>query len=334
MLVFVPFTGFAALVTVPVPVPTLLTVSRLVVKLAVAVRSALIITLQLVPLATLQPLQAPKIEPASGTAVRLSVVPTAFADLQIEPQLIGTLVAPPPGALPVTVPLPAPVFTTVKAEDVNRAVMVRAALMVTWHTLPPGPLIIAHPLHEVNDEPWNAVAVTFTGVVSAKACTQSRPHEMPAGELTAIPEPVPVTATVSLAPVKVAVTARVVELSVTTHGPVVLVQPPLHPEKVTPGSGVAASVTMLPSGNTCEHAPGSVGHEIPDGTLVTVPLPPPASVTVSVDIAPVPSSRANACGAETPPPSQATIGVKDGSGPTASAGASPCTSGPLTPVPD
>src|SRR6185295_20308953 len=205
MLVFVPFTGFAALVTVPVPVPTLLTVSRLVVKLAVAVRSALIITLQLVPLATLQPLQAPKIEPASGTAVRLSVVPTAFADLQIEPQLIGTLVAPPPGALPVTVPLPTPVFTTVNANDVNRAVIVRAALMVTWHSLPPGPLVVAQPVHEVNDEPWNAVAVT--GVVSAKACTQSRPHEMPAGELTAIPEPVPVTATVSLAPVKVAVTA-------------------------------------------------------------------------------------------------------------------------------
>src|SRR5262245_12308000 len=91
---------------------------------------------------------------------------------------------------------------------------------------------------------------------------------------------------------------------------------------------------VSPSGNTCEHAPGSVGHDIPEGVLVTVPLPPPASVTVSVDIVPVASSRANACGAVTPPPSHATIGVNDGSGPTASAGASPWTSGPLTPVPD
>src|SRR5262245_54422355 len=209
MLRFVLLAGLATPVTVPGPDPTLLTVSRLVVKLAVTVRSEVIVTSQDWPVATLQLPQLPKIEPGSGVAVRLSVVPTALADLHIEPQLIGTLVAPPPGALPVTVPLPAPVFTTVSATDVKRAVMVRAALMVTWHTLLPGRLVMAQPLHELNEEPENAVAVTVTGVLSAKDCTQSRPHAMPAGALTAIPEPVPITDTVSLAPVNVAVTARV-----------------------------------------------------------------------------------------------------------------------------
>jgi hypothetical protein len=74
--------------------------------LAVTVRAAFIVALHEVPAVDEQPLQLLKLEPGSGVAVSVRVVPTAFDDLQMEPQLMGALVAPPPGALPVTVPVP------------------------------------------------------------------------------------------------------------------------------------------------------------------------------------------------------------------------------------
>jgi hypothetical protein len=89
------------------------------------------VALQLAPEVVVQPAQLLKVEPGSGVAVRLIVVPTAFDDLQIDPQLMGALVAPPPGAVPVTVPLPAPVFTTVRVDELNVAVIVLAPVMVT-----------------------------------------------------------------------------------------------------------------------------------------------------------------------------------------------------------
>ena len=119
----------------------------------------------------------------------------------------------------------------------------------------PTPDVVPQPLQAPKDEPANAVAVTVTMLLVAKAWAQSSPHAMPAGALTAIPDPEPFTFTVSFAPTKLAVTVFVA-VSVTTHGPVGFVQAPLQPPNVRPGSGVAVSVTSVPVGNTCAHSPG------------------------------------------------------------------------------
>jgi len=54
---------------------------------------------------------------------------------------------------------------------------------------------------------------------------------------------------------------------------------PPHALKREPGSGVAVRVTRVPCGNCALHV---VPHEIPAGAEVTVPLPVPFFVTLSV----------------------------------------------------
>src|SRR5688572_29517309 len=66
---------------------------------------------------------------------------------------------------------------------------------------------------------------------------------------------------------------------VTLHGFVVPVQPLLHPVNVEPAVAAAVSVTGVRAGKDSLQ---SVGQLIPAGLLVTVPLPPPASCTVTV----------------------------------------------------
>src|SRR5438445_7949167 len=77
---------------------------------------------------------------------------------------------------------------------------------------------------------------------------------------------------------KVAVTACAA-LIVTLQAPVP-VQLPLQPVKVEPAAGAAVKVTAVPLVNEAEQV---APQEIPAGELVTVPLPPPALVTVSVE---------------------------------------------------
>src|SRR5438445_11169789 len=76
---------------------------------------------------------------------------------------------------------------------------------------------------------------------------------------------------------KVAVTACAA-LIVTLQAPVP-VQLPLQPVKVEPAAGAAVKVTAVPLVNEAEQV---APQEIPAGLLVTVPLPAPALVTVSV----------------------------------------------------
>ncbi len=64
--------------TVPLPVPTLLTASAKVwtVKVAVTERAALMLTVQ-VPVPVHAPLHPLKVEPAAGVAVSVTTVPLA-----------------------------------------------------------------------------------------------------------------------------------------------------------------------------------------------------------------------------------------------------------------
>jgi len=73
-------------------------------------------------------------------------------------------------------------------------------------------------------------------------------------------------------------------------------QSPLHPAKTDPGSGVAVRFTVLPWGNCPLHvAPQSIPEELD----VTVPVPAPALLTVTVKFA---TRLANAARALMRPP--------------------------------
>jgi hypothetical protein len=65
----------------------------------------------------------------------------------------------------------------------------------------------------------------------------------------------------------------------TVHGPVPE-HVPLQPAKVEPGAGVAVSVTRVPPGYVPLQA---LPQLIPEGLLVTVPLPLPDFVTLTVE---------------------------------------------------
>jgi len=70
---------------------------------------------------------------------------------------------------------------------------------------------------------------------------------------------------------------EVAAFRVTVQVPVPEQPPPLQPEKVEPAAGVAVRVTAVPMVNEAEQV---APHEMPEGALVTVPLPVPVLVTL------------------------------------------------------
>src|SRR5207249_1004547 len=142
------------LVTVPLPVPALLTVSAKLGRLNVAVTvvAALRVTVQAPGPEQPPPLQPVKVEPAAGAAVSGTAVRRAGHGAQVAPQVIPT------GEL-VTVPLPVPALLTVSAKlgRLNVAVTVVAALKVTVQVpVPEQP----PPLQPVKIEPAAGAAVS------------------------------------------------------------------------------------------------------------------------------------------------------------------------------
>ena len=73
----------------------------------------------------------------------------------------------------------------------------------------------------------------------------------------------------------------VAALSVTVQVPVPEQLPPLQPVNVDPAAGAAVKVTVVPPGNAAEHV---APQEMPAGALVTVPVPAPVLLTVSVTV--------------------------------------------------
>src|SRR6185295_17478497 len=106
------------LVTVPAPLPPLVTVSAKGCrpKFAVTEVAALIVTAH-VPVPVHAPLQPVNVAPAAGVAVSVTAVPLLKDAEHVVPQLT------PAGAL-VTVPDPAPARLTVSAKDCRAKVAV------------------------------------------------------------------------------------------------------------------------------------------------------------------------------------------------------------------
>jgi hypothetical protein len=184
------------LVTVPLPVPALVTVSAkddcTKVNVAVTDVAAFTVTTQVPVPEQPPPLQPVNVDPAAGAAVRVTAVPPVKACEQVAPQEM------PAGEL-VTVPLPVPDFDTESVKDdwTKEAVTVVAALIVTVQApVPEQP----PPLQPENVEPAAAAAVKVTDEPVVKEAEQVAPQEMPAGALVTVPLPAPALETVSVVP--------------------------------------------------------------------------------------------------------------------------------------
>jgi hypothetical protein len=109
------------------------------------------------------------------------------------------------------------------------------------------------------------------------------PQLMPAGLLVTVPVPVPALANVSVYVtgfrLKVAVQLT---LLVTVRLPLEHAASPDQPAKVEPLAATAERATAVPLVTVVEQL---VPQLMPAGELVTVPLPPPARLTVTVKLA-------------------------------------------------
>lgn len=261
------------LVTVPAPVPAFVTVSTKVVtaglNVAVTDSAALIVTVHVPVPVHPAPLQPPNVEPEFTAAVSTTWEPLLKFAEHVAPQLI-------PDGLLVTVPVPVPDFVTVKANVVglNVADTDCAAVIVTVQT--PTPEHPA-PLQPANVLPLFAVAVSVTCDPVVKLPAQVLGHNIPAGLLDTDPLPVPAVVTDNWeVGLNVAVTVSAA-FTVTVQDAVPEHPWPLQPANTEFAPAVAVSVTSVPLAKFAAHV---VGQLIPVGTLVTVPLPVPAGVTV------------------------------------------------------
>lgn len=183
-----------------------------------------------------------------------------------------------PGRAELTIPLPVPSLETFKAYVilVKVAVTLRAWIIVTEHV----PVPVQAPLHPEKVEMASGVGVSVTGVPFVYVSEQSDPQSIPVGEEATVPLPVPERATDNANMLggvteKFAVTTAS-PLTVTTHGPVPLHPPPVHPSNWDVPLGVAVNVTDCPTAKFSEQ---SAPQEIPAGDEVIVPPPKPVFST-------------------------------------------------------
>jgi hypothetical protein len=244
----------------------------------VAARAAVIETVQVAVVPVHAPLQPVKSELPAGAAVKVTMAPLVNDVEQTVPQLM------PAGEL-VTVPVPVPALVTVSANDgsENVAVTDRAALIATVQV---DAVPVQLPVQPPKIEPPAEAAVSVTEVPLVYEAEHVVPQLMPVGELVTVPLPLPdfVTVRANVGAVKVAVT-DVAVLTVTVQVPVPVQPPPLQPANVEPVAAAAVSVTGVPLVYVAEHVAPQL---MPEGALLTVPLPVPALETVNVDVVPTP----------------------------------------------
>ena len=148
----------------------------------------------------------------------------------------------------------------------------RAAFIVTVHWFPE---VVSQPDQLTNEAPALGVAVSVTTEPLPKLTEHVPGQLMPAGLLITTP-PFELTVSGFVAAVNVAVTPSG-PVTAIAHEPVPL-QAPLQPANVEPPVGVAVRVTNVPGANVPAHC----GEQLMPGTsLVTVPVPVPASVTAT-----------------------------------------------------
>jgi hypothetical protein len=151
--------GLGALATVPLPPPSLFTVTEnwrvcWTLNVAVTVVSALRVITQVPVPPHPPPLQPANDDPLAAVPARVTVAPTENAAEQAVPQLM-------PVGMLVTVPVPPPAFTIVNTAVVRVKVAVTFCEEVSDTVQVPVP-VQPLPLQPANVEPLAAVAVKVT----------------------------------------------------------------------------------------------------------------------------------------------------------------------------
>ena len=255
--------------TVPVPAPARLTIRVGVVaggsKVAVQVRPVLIVTtIEAGSPVQPVPLQPAKVELRVAVARSVTFVPLVNGALQV---VAGQSM---PAGVDATVPVPVPARLTVRVGGGTKfAVQVRSAVMVT---LGPQPV----PLQFAKVEPPVAVGVSTTFAPLVNVSLQIPGQLMVPGFDVTVPVPPDIRMVRVRTASNVAVQPTAADI-VTV--PSAQSASPVQPAKVDVASGVAVSVTDVPTEYGSLQSPG---HVIPAGLEVTVPDPVPAIVTASV----------------------------------------------------
>lgn len=234
------------------------------------------------------PLQYINLYPNVTLVESVTTVPEGNCALwlvHVEPQLIptGLLVTVPSLALPV---LERDSVLSDPPEAVNWAVTDLDASIVTVHV----PVPLQAPLQPVNVAPVEGIAIRVTFDPLAKLALQVDPQLIPTGALVTVPEPVPDLVTESdwvvlVAWVKVAVTDSAFFM-VTMQVFLLPEHAPLQLENVDPPSAVAVRVTLE---FLMKSWAQTLPQLMPAGTLVTVPLPIPALITLRLTPLKVPA---------------------------------------------
>lgn len=231
---------------------------------AVALRAALIDTVQVRAVPVHAPLQPLKVEPTPGAAVRVTEVPATKDVLHtvlVTPVAVGVVQPTPAGAevtLPAEVVLALLTVTlSVWGGSPKVAVTARAAVIDTVQLVA---VPVQPPDQPVKVEPAAAAAVSVTEVPPAKLAEQTvdvavfveagEAQLTPAGEEVTVPlavETVRLAVTLSVCAVspKLAVT-DLAALMATVHVVAVPVQLPDQPVKTDPVAGLAVRMTDAP----------------------------------------------------------------------------------------
>jgi 3D (Asp-Asp-Asp) domain-containing protein len=131
-------------------------------------------------------------------------------------------------------------------------------------------------------EPVAGVAVNVTRLPVGKLALQVLPQFMPLGALVTVPDPDPFFSTVRVdmgtgtTAVKVVVTVWSAFMTTVQIGPSRMQPAPLQLVNVEPSEGTTLSVTVAPLSKSVSQIDP---HEIPLGSLLTVPVPVPALAT-------------------------------------------------------
>jgi hypothetical protein len=186
-------------VTVPAPVPALVTLSVEVVGVGGAAANVAVTAWGLVNVIvhTPVPVQAPphpvKVEPVSGVAVRVTEVPLLNEALQVVLHVI-------PLGEELTVPDPVPLLVRVRVEavDVLMAAKVAVRLLAASTTRAQLPVPVQAPLQPVKAEPEAGVALRAMLIPDAKEALHVLPQSTPFGLEATVPLPVPALVTAAV----------------------------------------------------------------------------------------------------------------------------------------
>ena len=270
---------------------------RHLVKFAVTVMSPFSGTCstQVMPLQL--PLNPVNVEPAAAIGISESVEPTGKMARQMPPLMpLAMLHARPPGELETDpLPAPAPAFTVTEPGTASRynACTERDCASGSVQLLV-DPAAAHAPSQDTKTLPAVGDCVRVTLVFSAYAFTQVplvamyvSAQEIPTGALVMVPPPSE-PETVAMVSVggaaNCAVTLVIAPVTIVTlHvGPL---HAPVKPENELMPDGVDVSVTSVFGGNVVEQVPPTtpavITQLIPEGELVTVPVPDPPPLTVT-----------------------------------------------------